>query len=83
MSDDDLERDKTIFNRVIDGFPSRSMATRTSNEKVDAFTFALAFEFVIAGMRDSRYPQAHWPLVACHAALVTPKGAQDKKTFQS
>lgn len=80
MSDDDLERDKSIFNSVIDGYIAKHGYPDT-NEKVDAY-LALAFEFVIAGMRDSRYPQAHWPLVACHAALVTLKGAQDKKTFK-
>ena len=80
MSDDDLERDKSIFNSVIDGYIAKHGYPDT-NEKVDAY-LALAFEFVIAGMRDSRYPQEHWPLVACHAALVTLKGAQDKKTFK-
>lgn len=80
MSDDDLERDKAIFNRVVDGYIAKHGYPDT-NEKVDAY-LALAFEFVIAGMRDSRYPQEHWPLVACHAALVTLKGAQDKKTFK-
>lgn len=80
MSDADLERDKAIFNRVVDdqikqhGYPD-------TNEKVDAFLL-LAFEFVTNGMRDKRYPQSHWPLVACHAALVTLQTAQSKKTFK-
>lgn len=80
MSDADLERDKATFNRVVDdqikqhGYPD-------TNEKVDAF-LELAFEFVTSAMRDKRYPQSHWPLVACHAALVTLQAAQNKKTFK-
>ncbi len=76
----ELERDKAIFQQVIDGYLAEHGYPAT-NEKVD-FVLSLAIEFVNAGMRDARYPRNHWPLIACHAALVTLQQEQQKKTFR-
>lgn len=76
---EDFERDKAILNHTIEavlakhGFPD-------TNEKVD-FICKVAVGFVGGGMTQRTVPQNYWPLVACHAALVTLHHEQQKKGF--
>lgn len=79
ISDADLARDIAIFTAAIDGHIATNGYPDT-NQKVDSY-LGLAHEFVSNGMRDSRYPQNHWPLIACHVALLALREAQQKKGF--
>jgi hypothetical protein len=75
----DFEASKAFFNDAVteqlekDGYPNNL-------EKVDRMVL-LASEFVGKRMRDDSRPQEFWPLVACHAALVTLCELQQKKGF--
>jgi hypothetical protein len=80
VSDEDFERDKSTFNKAIDDIIAKHGYPDT-NEKVD-FSLALAFDFVRGAMTKSDVPQNYWPLVACHAALVTLRDEQQKKSFR-
>jgi hypothetical protein len=77
--DADFESSKAVFNKMIQNVISQNGYPDT-NEKVDRF-LAIAYEFVNTGMRDPKFPQNYWPLVACHAALVSLHHAQQKKGF--
>jgi hypothetical protein len=80
VSDEDFERDKSTFNKAVGDIIAKHGYPDT-NEKVD-FALALAFEFVRGAMTKSDVPANYWPLVACHAALVTLRDEQQKKSFR-
>jgi hypothetical protein len=79
VSDADFERDKAIFNKAIedeiakDGYPD-------TNEKVDHF-LNVAYSFVRHNITTTSGPQNYWPLLACHAALMTVHDEQQNKGF--